>query len=117
MHLAGYPLAALADKVGTPFYLYDAQILHERLAKVAALTEGPDYLRILACVESGPVEDVLAASICHAAAVRTDARSYVVQCGKYLAQLLKRDFDRFDAVMRRLETASEQGERWEEAFV
>ena len=41
MHLAGYPLAALADKVGTPFYLYDAQILHERLAKVAALTEGP----------------------------------------------------------------------------
>src|SRR5438552_683184 len=41
MHLAGYPLAALADKVGTPFYLYDAQILHERLGKVAALTQGP----------------------------------------------------------------------------
>ena len=41
MNLAGYPLAALADKVGTPFYLYDAQILHQRLAKVAALTEGP----------------------------------------------------------------------------
>ena len=41
MNLAGYPLAALADKVGTPFYLYDARILHERLAKVAALTEGP----------------------------------------------------------------------------
>jgi len=41
MNLASYPLEALADKVGTPYYLYDGQILHERLAKVAALTEGP----------------------------------------------------------------------------
>jgi len=39
--LTDYPLAALADKVGTPFYLYDAAILRDRLAKLTALTDGP----------------------------------------------------------------------------
>src|SRR3954468_18017218 len=41
MKLEDYDLAALADKVGTPFYLYDAEILRDRLAKLAALTDGP----------------------------------------------------------------------------
>jgi diaminopimelate decarboxylase len=41
MNLSAYGLSALADQVGTPFYLYDAAILRERLAKVVALTEGP----------------------------------------------------------------------------
>src|SRR5882757_6349725 len=41
MNLGSYPLAALADKVGTPFYLYDGQILQQRLANIAALTDGP----------------------------------------------------------------------------
>src|SRR6185369_5050849 len=40
MKLEDYGLAALADKVGTPFYLYDAGILRERLARLAALTDG-----------------------------------------------------------------------------
>jgi hypothetical protein len=85
--------------------------------EVEALTEGPDYLRVLAMAHEFPVDDALAASVGHAAAVRADARGYVVRCGKYLAQLFKRDFDRFDAVMRRLENASERGERWEEALL
>jgi diaminopimelate decarboxylase len=41
MNLAAYPLADLADKVGTPFYLYDASILRDRLGRLAALTDGP----------------------------------------------------------------------------
>jgi hypothetical protein len=81
--------------------------------EVTALTEGPDYLRILATAPGAPADDALAQSICHAAAVRADAGDYVVRCGKYLAQLFKRDFDRFDAVMRRLEAASDQGKAWE----
>jgi diaminopimelate decarboxylase len=41
MNLGSYSLPALADRVGTPFYLYDAGILRERLAKLTALTDGP----------------------------------------------------------------------------
>jgi diaminopimelate decarboxylase len=41
MNLEAYGLAVLADKVGTPFYLYDAGILRQRLAKLAALTDAP----------------------------------------------------------------------------
>jgi diaminopimelate decarboxylase len=38
---AQYPLARLADQIGTPFYLYDAAVLRERLRALQALTEGP----------------------------------------------------------------------------
>src|SRR6185436_11157131 len=40
LDLATYPLAALADQVGTPFFLYDGQELAHRLADIAALTAG-----------------------------------------------------------------------------
>ncbi|HEY4184882.1 MAG TPA: diaminopimelate decarboxylase [Polyangia bacterium] len=40
--LARYPLERLADQIGTPFFLYDGQILRERLAALKMLTEGPD---------------------------------------------------------------------------
>jgi diaminopimelate decarboxylase len=36
-----YPLAALADQVGTPFYFYDAAELHRRLGRLTELTRGP----------------------------------------------------------------------------
>lgn len=41
MDLSRYPLARIADKVGTPFYLYDALLLRDRLQRLARLTEGP----------------------------------------------------------------------------
>jgi diaminopimelate decarboxylase len=41
MDLSRYPLESLAEKVGTPFYLYDIGILRERMREVAAATEGP----------------------------------------------------------------------------
>src|SRR6188472_2015924 len=40
LDLASYPLAALADQVGTPFFLYDGQELARRLADITALTAG-----------------------------------------------------------------------------
>jgi diaminopimelate decarboxylase len=40
--LARYPLARLADQIGTPFYLYDGAILRTRLGALKTLTEGPD---------------------------------------------------------------------------
>jgi diaminopimelate decarboxylase len=36
-----YPLARIADQVGTPFYLYDAEILRDKLRALTALTDGP----------------------------------------------------------------------------
>src|SRR6476619_3161916 len=39
---AEYPLTRLADQVGTPFFLYDGNILRGRLGALKALTEGPD---------------------------------------------------------------------------
>src|SRR3954463_11438019 len=40
LDLTSYPLAALADQIGTPFFLYDGRELARRLAEVAALTAG-----------------------------------------------------------------------------
>src|SRR5580765_5378088 len=37
---ASYPLASLADQVGTPFYLYDGDELRRRLNELVTLTEG-----------------------------------------------------------------------------
>lgn len=36
-----YPLADLADRVGTPFFLYDEGILRDRLGRLRALADGP----------------------------------------------------------------------------
>jgi diaminopimelate decarboxylase len=38
--LAQYPLSRIADQIGTPFFLYDAAILRERLARLRVLTDG-----------------------------------------------------------------------------
>ena len=40
LDLASYPLAALADQIGTPFFLYDGRELARRLADITALTAG-----------------------------------------------------------------------------
>jgi diaminopimelate decarboxylase len=40
LDLASYPLASLADQIGTPFFLYDGRELARRLADVATLTAG-----------------------------------------------------------------------------
>ena len=37
----GVDLRALAARVGTPFYLYDAQLLRERIAAIRGLTDAP----------------------------------------------------------------------------
>lgn len=41
MDLISYPLDRLARTVGTPFYLYDGDILRQNLREVAAATDGP----------------------------------------------------------------------------
>jgi diaminopimelate decarboxylase len=41
LDLSSYPLASIADRVGTPFYFYDAGILRERLSRLRELTDAP----------------------------------------------------------------------------
>ena len=41
LDLTKYPLEELAEKVGTPFFLYDAGHLRETLGRFAALVDGP----------------------------------------------------------------------------
>ncbi len=40
MELDRFPLARIADLIGTPFYLYDATVLRAKLAELQALTDG-----------------------------------------------------------------------------
>lgn len=40
MDLSHYPLQDIADRVGTPFFLYDGAILKQRLQELVKLTEG-----------------------------------------------------------------------------
>ena len=40
MELDRFPLARIADLIGTPFYLYDGGHLRAKLAELRALTDG-----------------------------------------------------------------------------
>jgi diaminopimelate decarboxylase len=41
LDLAPYPLESLAGRLGTPFYLYDADALRSSVSRLARLTDGP----------------------------------------------------------------------------
>jgi len=44
MKLDAYPLEAIAARVGTPFYFYDAAILRAALGRLAAMASGPNLV-------------------------------------------------------------------------
>jgi diaminopimelate decarboxylase len=44
MDLTRYPLLQIAERVGTPFYLYDAQILRQNLRRLKDLVDGPQLV-------------------------------------------------------------------------
>jgi hypothetical protein len=88
-------------------------------ADVEALTREPDFLRVLAAAPDSPVEDLVAAAISHAAAVRgagPAADAFVVACGKAIAALFRRDPDRFQSILRRLQALrrAASGAPWEQ---
>jgi hypothetical protein len=78
--------------------------------EVEMLTREPDFLRILSAADA-PVEDVLAAAILHASAARGSAGAladtFLVECGKAVATLFRREPDRFQSVLRRIQAARE----------
>jgi hypothetical protein len=77
-------------------------------AEVAALTREPDFLRVLAAAPQAPVEDLLAAAVLQAAAARgatAAAESFLVGCGRSMATLFRREPDRLQSIMRRIQSA------------
>ena len=44
MNLDDYPLEAIAARVGTPFYLYDAAILRAALGRLTTMASGPNLV-------------------------------------------------------------------------
>ena len=60
LDLTSYPLASLADQVGTPFYLYDGRELARRLADLTALTAG-DALQARYAMKANSTRKVLEA--------------------------------------------------------
>jgi diaminopimelate decarboxylase len=61
MDTSRYPLAKLAEQVGTPFYLYDAGILRDNLARLAALSKGPggEQVRVRYAIKANSSRKVL----------------------------------------------------------
>lgn len=71
--------------------------------EVRAITEKLDFLRTLTGIGSMPAEEVIAASIREACAARHNSFDYLVRAGRELANLLKDDYDRLQAIIRRVQ--------------
>lgn len=61
MDLSRYPLADIAARVGTPFFLYDGDILKRLMGDLAGLTRG-DGLQARYAIKANPAAKVLAAA-------------------------------------------------------
>jgi diaminopimelate decarboxylase len=84
LDLARYPLERLADRVGTPFYLYDADVLRSNLRQLAKLVHSP-HLAARYAMKANSARSVL--ETVHAAGLWIDAVS-----GNEVARALKAGF-------------------------
>jgi hypothetical protein len=72
-------------------------------AEVVAFTEQTDFFRTLLFASYIPSDELLAAVIRAAARARLGAeRAYLVRAGREVASLLKEDYDRLTAILRRI---------------
>jgi hypothetical protein len=71
-------------------------------AELAAFSEGSDFFRAALFAPQIPSDELLAASIRAAARARPDSHDYLVRAGRELASLLKDDYDRLTALLRRI---------------
>lgn len=74
-------------------------------AEICAFTSRMDFLRTIANFRNAPSEEVLAACIREAAEAHgANATNLKVKAGKVLANLLKDDYERLEAIIRRIES-------------
>jgi hypothetical protein len=74
---------------------------------VNALTSSLDYLQALLAASEVPIDELLAANLRYTAAVRRDGGDFLNLAGRELAQLLRTDYPRLTAILRRCLTPSE----------
>jgi hypothetical protein len=79
--------------------------------EVVAFTERLDFLRTLLAAPPGLADELAAASVRAAAAARggTAGEAFLLRVGRELAVLLRDDYDRLTAVLRRLRPAEARG--------
>jgi hypothetical protein len=70
--------------------------------EIRQVTAKMDFLRTLANFRNAPTEEVIAACIREANAARGGDFDFLVEAGKELASLMKDDYDRLQAIMRRV---------------
>jgi hypothetical protein len=71
-------------------------------AELLAFCESSDFFRSVLFATQIPSDEVLAATIRNAAQAHHNPRSYLVEAGRELASLLKDDYDRLNALLRRI---------------
>ncbi len=71
-------------------------------AELARFSDLCDYFRAVLFASQIPNDELLAAAIRAAARARNDGRAYLVRAGREVAGLLKDDYDRLAAILRRI---------------
>jgi hypothetical protein len=71
-------------------------------AELVAFCEVSDFFRGVLFAAQIPSDELLAAAIRAAARARPDGHDYLVRAGRELASLLKDDYDRLTAILRRI---------------
>jgi hypothetical protein len=70
--------------------------------ELARFSEACDFFRGILFAAHAPSDELLAAALRAAARARPDSRDYLVHAGRELASLLKDDYDRLAAILRRI---------------
>jgi hypothetical protein len=71
--------------------------------RVRALTAaGLDYLQALLTASEVPVDELLAANLRYAASHQRDSSTFLTNAGREIAQLLRTDYTRLTAILRRV---------------
>ena len=71
-------------------------------AELARFSNDYDYFRSVLFAAQVPNDELLAAHLRAAARARADSHTYLVRAGRELAGLLKDDYDRLTALLRRI---------------
>lgn len=71
-------------------------------SEVKMITENLDYLRTLLTYTSSLSEELIASNIRHAFIARGSNRDFLIHVGRELSNLLKDNYDRLSAILRRI---------------
>ena len=78
------------------------QVFECNAEEIARFTDRTDFLRTLVGFHNAPCDEMVAACIREALAARNGDRDFIVNAGKELASLLRDDYERLRAIVRRI---------------